>query len=291
MSDREPPPPESPIPSTIAGVLGSSQPHLEVNSPLQNEHLADYGEVKNTFDRFTGRTRKLLAASQEEAARFNRHSIGTGHLLLGLLKMGEGVPLRALTALGVAPERLRAAVEQAVVRGEDEPDDSIGLTSHAKAAIRMAIDEAGRDTSKVCSEHVLLGLCREQDGTAAKVLTGFNLSLQQVRTEVGRLLAPRPKSGALTRDNVVMCRLNDSALDALDTLVEARISTTRSAAAAWLIQAGIEAHAALFEQVAENVAQIRRLREETRQLGQELAKVPSVASASSEPTVTTQHST
>ena len=82
------------------------------------------------------------------------------------------------------------------------------------------------------------------EGTAAKVLATFSVSLEKVRAEVTRLLAPRRKTSVVTKDNVVMCRLDDAALDAIDTLVEARIRPTRSAAAAWLIQAGIDAHAA-----------------------------------------------
>ena len=117
------------------------------------------------------------------------------------------------------------------------------------------------------------------EGTAAKVLATFSVSLEKVRAEVTRLLAPRRKTSVVTKDNVVMCRLDDAALDAVDTLVEARIRPTRSAAAAWLIQAGIDAHAALFEQVSANVARIRRPREETWRLGWQLTESHGAARA------------
>ena len=117
------------------------------------------------------------------------------------------------------------------------------------------------------------------EDTAAKVLATFSVSLEKVRAEVTRLLAPRRKTSVVTKDNVVMCRLDVAALDAIDTLVEARIRPTRSAAAAWLIQAGIDAHATLFEQVSANVAQIRRLREETWRLGRQLTESHGAAGA------------
>jgi hypothetical protein len=98
------------------------------------------------------------------------------------------------------------------------------------------------------------------------VLHALGLTLEQTRDEVTRILggaAPSPKS------NVVMCRLDVRALEALDVLIEAGVRSTRSDAVAWLVQEGIEANAALFAVVAPNVAELRRLREETKRLAEQ----------------------
>jgi ATP-dependent Clp protease ATP-binding subunit ClpA len=224
-------------------------------------------ETRSTFDRFTGRSRKVLASAQEEAVRFNHKYIDTEHLLLGLLWMDEGVAVRALARLGVTPDQVRAAVKDLIGRSDYLTQTDPGLTLRAKRALELAVEEAHLvKQSYVCTEHILLGLIRTEEGIAAEVLAGFDVSLERVHAEVARILAPRPKN------TVIMCRLDDQARDALDTLIEAGICGTRSEAASWLVQAGIEAHATLFERVSANVAQIRRLREETQQLAQEAAE-------------------
>jgi ATP-dependent Clp protease ATP-binding subunit ClpA len=226
-----------------------------------------FPENRTTFDRFTGRTRNILASAQEEAVRFKHSYIDTEHLLLGLLRVDEGVAIRALVRLGAAPDQVRAAVEDIIGRGEYRTQTATGLTPRAKRALELAVETADLvKQSYVCTEHILLGLLRAEVGIAAEVLASFDVSLERVQVEVARLLAPRPKN------TVIMCRLDDQARDALDTLIEAGICGTRSEAASWLVQAGIEAHATLFERVAANVAQIRRLREETQQLVQETAE-------------------
>jgi ATP-dependent Clp protease ATP-binding subunit ClpA len=174
------------------------------------------------------------------------------------------VAIRALTSLGVGPDRVRVAVEAIIACGDPPMPGDGGLTPRAKLVIELAVEEARLVKQRyVCTEHILLGLIREGEGIAARVLAGFDVSLEQARAEVARILAPRPKN------NVVMCRLDDHALDALGTLIEAGVRSTRSDAASWLVQAGIEAHAELFKRVFANVAQIRRLREETQRLAQQ----------------------
>jgi ATP-dependent Clp protease ATP-binding subunit ClpA len=229
--------------------------------------VSPFPENRSTFDRFTGRTRKVLVSAQEEAIRFNHTYIDTEHVLLGLLRVDEGVAIRALARLGVTSDQVRAAVKDRIGRSDYLTQPDTGLTPRVKQVLEWAVEEANRVKQPyVCTEHLLLGLIRAEEGIAAEVLAGFEVSWELVHTEVAQILAPRPKN------TVIMCRLDDQARDALDTLIEAGICGTRSEAASWLVQAGIEAHATLFERVSANVAQIRRLREETQQLAQEAAE-------------------
>jgi hypothetical protein len=240
--------------------------------PMMSDQEVESGflpfpENRSTFDRFTGRSRKVLASAQEEAVRFNHTYIDTEHVLLGLLRVDEGVAVRALARLGVTSDQVRAAVKDRIGRSDYLTQTDTGLTPRVKQVLELAVEEANRvQQSYVCTEHILLGLIRAEEGIAAEILAGFEVSWERVHTEVARILAPRPKN------TVIMCRLDDQARDALDTLIEAGICGTRSEAASWLVQAGIEAHATLFERVAANVAQIRRLREETQQLAQDVAE-------------------
>jgi Clp amino terminal domain, pathogenicity island component len=235
------------------------------------------GDVKGAFDRFTERARKVLTLAQEEARRFNHNYIGTEHLLLGLLDEGEGVATKALDNLGVELNRVRAEVERIIGRGDRMMVGQIGLTPRAKKVLQLAIDEARLLKHRyISTEHLLLGLLREGEGIAADVLKRLDVTLEQARPQVLQILAssaPGPKS------NVVMCRLDDRALDALDTLIEAGVRSTRSDAAAWLIQEGIEANRALFETISANVAEIRRLREKTQRLAQQVKGDPTAPTA------------
>jgi ATP-dependent Clp protease ATP-binding subunit ClpA len=236
------------------------------------------------FDKFTERARQVLSDAQEEAQRFNHTYIGTEHLLLGLLRMPDGIAARALNGLGVELDNARRAVEFIIGRGDREIWGEVGMTPRAKKAIELAMDEARRlNHHYVGTEHILLGIIREGEGIAAGVLTSLGATLEQVRVEVVRLLGapsgdgpatPAASSGGGTstvKSNVVTCRLDDAALSALDALVEAGVRTTRSDAAAWLIAAGIETHRALFDRVNATVSEIRRLRTEARSLVEQVS--------------------
>ena len=230
----------------------------------------DKTPTSRAFDRFTERARRVLTLAQVEAQGLNHNYIGTEHLLLGLVAEGEGVAAQALTNLGVELTRVREAVEHIIGRGDRVVTGEIGLTPRAKKVFELAVDEARRLKHRyIGTEHLLLGLVREGEGIAANVLMSLGFTLEQVRAEVVQILggmAPGPKS------NVVMCRLDDRTLDALDTLIEAGVRTTRSDAAAWLIQAGIEANAPLFESVSATVAEIRRLRAEAQHKAQQITQ-------------------
>ncbi|HEY8285982.1 MAG TPA: Clp protease N-terminal domain-containing protein [Chloroflexota bacterium] len=224
--------------------------------------------MRETFARFTGRTRDALLRAQEEAQALNHTSIGTEHLLLGLLAERRSAAVKALAGLGIEPRQVRAAVEEIIGRGDPTPVGEVGLTPRCKVVLELAVDEARRlKRGYVCSEHLLLALIREGESVAAQVLAGFDVTLEKARTEVLQLTGGRMVSA---KNNVVMCRLDDASVNALDTLIEAGIRATRSDAAAWLVQQGIEANVPLFGRVSPTVAHIRRLRLEARRLAQEV---------------------
>src|SRR4051795_11222845 len=137
------------------------------------------------FDKFTERARKVLQLAQEEAHRFNHNYIGTEHLLLGLVREGDGVAARVLGNMGVQLPKVRSAVEFIIGRGEQAPTGEIGLTPRAKKVLELAIDEARRlNHHYIGTEHLLLGLVREGEGIAAGVLESLGVNLEKVRAQV-----------------------------------------------------------------------------------------------------------
>ncbi|MCC6626682.1 MAG: ATP-dependent Clp protease ATP-binding subunit [Chloroflexi bacterium] len=141
--------------------------------------------MADKFDKFTERARKVLTLAQEEAQRFNHNYIGTEHLLLGLVREGDGVAARVLSNLGVQLPKVRSAVEFIIGRGEGLVVGEIGLTPRAKKVIELAVDEARRlNHHYIGTEHLLLGLVREGEGIAAGVLESLGVSLEKVRTQV-----------------------------------------------------------------------------------------------------------
>jgi ATP-dependent Clp protease ATP-binding subunit ClpC len=142
-----------------------------------------------SFDRFTERARKVLTLAQEEAQRFNHNYIGTEHLLLGLVREGDGVAAKVLSNLGVELQKVRSAVEFIIGRGERTVSGEIGLTPRAKKVIELAVDEARRlGHHYIGTEHLLLGLIREGEGIAAGVLESLGVNLEKVRSEVIKVL-------------------------------------------------------------------------------------------------------
>src|SRR5437660_3804714 len=138
-----------------------------------------------SFDKFTERARKVMQLAQEEAQRLHHNYIGTEHLLLGLLREGDGVAGKVLTRLGVDLEQARQAVEGIVGRGDHLVSGEIGLTPRAKRVVELAVDEARRlHHHYLGTEHLLLGLLREGEGVGAGVLESFGLSLQEVRANI-----------------------------------------------------------------------------------------------------------
>src|SRR3954464_8545414 len=145
------------------------------------------------FDKFTERARKVLTLAQEEAQRFNHNYIGTEHLLLGLVREGDGVAARVLSNMGVQLPKVRSAVEFIIGRGETMVMGEIGLTPRAKKVIELAVDEARRlNHHYIGTEHLLLGLMREGEGIAAGVLESLGVNLEKVRAQVMQVVSQSP---------------------------------------------------------------------------------------------------
>jgi ATP-dependent Clp protease ATP-binding subunit ClpC len=148
------------------------------------------------FDKFTDRARKVLTLAQDEAQRFNHNYIGTEHLLLGLVREGEGVAARVLENMNVELPKVRTAVEFIIGRGDRPVVGEVGLTPRAKRVIELAIDEARRlGHNYIGTEHLLLGLVREGEGIAAGVLESLGVNLDKVRHEVIRVLSQSSSTG------------------------------------------------------------------------------------------------
>ncbi|PLR70228.1 ATP-dependent protease ATP-binding subunit ClpC [Bacillus sp. UMB0728] len=140
------------------------------------------------FGRFTERAQKVLALAQEEAIRLGHSNIGTEHILLGLVREGEGIAAKALYALGLGSEKIQKEVENLIGHGQDS-SQTPHYTPRAKKVIELSMDEARKlGHSYVGTEHILLGLIREGEGVAARVLNNLGVSLNKARQQVLQLL-------------------------------------------------------------------------------------------------------
>jgi ATP-dependent Clp protease ATP-binding subunit ClpC len=146
------------------------------------------GDDYMMFGRFTERAQKVLALAQEEALRLGHNNIGTEHILLGIVREGEGIAAKALSALGLSTEKIQKEVEALIGRGQ-ELTQTIHYTPRAKKVIELSMDEARKlGHSYVGTEHILLGLIREGEGVAARVLNNLGVSLNKARQQVLHLL-------------------------------------------------------------------------------------------------------
>ena len=140
------------------------------------------------FGRFTERAQKVLTLAQEEAVRLGHGNIGTEHILLGLIQEGEGIAAKALVALGLSLEKIQDEVEQLIGHGPEQTPN-IAYTPRAKKVIELSMDEARKlGHTYVGTEHILLGLIREGEGVAARVLNNLEISLNKARHQVLQLL-------------------------------------------------------------------------------------------------------
>ncbi|MFO0848480.1 MAG: ATP-dependent Clp protease ATP-binding subunit [Gemmataceae bacterium] len=148
------------------------------------------------YERFTDRARKVMQLANQEAQRFNHEYIGTEHILLGLVKEGSGVAANVLKNLDVDLRKIRLEVERIVQPGAGGDQVVMGRLPHtprAKKVIEYSIEEARNlNHNYVGTEHLLLGLLREQEGVAAQVLMNLGLKLEDVREEVLNLLGHNP---------------------------------------------------------------------------------------------------
>ena len=221
-------------------LLGLLRVEDEITTQLLTGLEVELGEVRSAVELVIGRgdqpatgtmhatprAKKVLVLAGEEARRFGREAVDTPHVLLGLVREGQGVAAGVLESLGAELDTLREAVEVLPMDGEGEQ---------------------GREE-------------QEDDGDASSSAWWEQAG---IRTRVEQSLRSF-FSGP--RDNVLSIRVDDGDVAAIDALVETGVLKTRSEAAAWLIRSGIEANRGLFEQVQEKTAEIRRLREETQEL-------------------------
>ena len=149
---------------------------------------------------FTERVRKVLAMAREEASRLHHEYVGTEHILLGLIREGEGVAATVLQNLNVDLDEIQQKIEETVKKGKAPQASDLPYTSRAKKVLELAMAEA-RDLSHsyVGTEHLLLGLLREEKGIAAQVLADAGINLDAARAETLRLLGTEmPQGGAAT---------------------------------------------------------------------------------------------
>ena len=156
------------------------------------------------FERFTERARQVVVFAQEEACVLKHDYIGTEHLLLGLLREEEGLAARVLESLGITVERVRAQVVRIVGSGEEVTSGQFPFTPRAKKVLELALREAlSLGQSYIATEHILLGVVRENQGVAARVLLDFGADAEKIRNGVIRMLAlpswrPPTETGAVS---------------------------------------------------------------------------------------------
>ncbi|HEY2156939.1 MAG TPA: ATP-dependent Clp protease ATP-binding subunit [Isosphaeraceae bacterium] len=171
------------------------------------------------YERFTDRARKVMQLANQEAQRFNHEYVGTEHVLLGLVKEGSGVAANVLKNLDVDLRKIRVEVEKIVQAGPDMVTmGKLTQTPRAKKVIEYAIEEARNlNHNYVGTEHLLLGLLREQEGVAAQVLMNLNLKLEEVREEVLNLLGHGMDAGGEGGERAGSTKGGKSKTPALDS--------------------------------------------------------------------------
>jgi ATP-dependent Clp protease ATP-binding subunit ClpA len=142
------------------------------------------------FERFTDGSRRVVVLAQEEARMLNHNYIGTEHILLGLLREGDGYAATALESLGISLDAVRQQVEEIIGHGQQAPSAHIPFTPRAKGVLELSLRESLQlGHGYIGTEHILLGLLREGDGVAAQVLVRLGADLDRVREQVLQLLA------------------------------------------------------------------------------------------------------
>jgi ATP-dependent Clp protease ATP-binding subunit ClpC len=153
--------------------------------------------MASRFEKFSERARRVLTLAQEEAQRFNHNNIGPEHILLGIVGEPDSVAAKVLVSLGISLNKVRSAVEFIIGHGEGGSKGEVGLSPGSKRVIELAIDEARYiGHNYIGTEHLLLGLLREGEGVASRVLDSLGVTLEKVRTEIGKIQeqgAARPK--------------------------------------------------------------------------------------------------
>jgi ATP-dependent Clp protease ATP-binding subunit ClpC len=142
------------------------------------------------FERFTERARQVVVLAQDEARALKHNYIGTEHILLGLLREEEGLAARVLDSLDITVEDVRANVARIVGQGEEVTTGQIPFTPRAKKVLELALREAlSLGHNYIGTEHILLGLVRENEGVAARILLDFDADAEKIRNEIIRMLS------------------------------------------------------------------------------------------------------
>jgi DNA-binding NarL/FixJ family response regulator len=159
--------------------------------PIPNDHYAEMEFPRRAWiDLFMHEARRVIGIAQDEARRLNHDFIGTEHILLGLIREVDGMAAQVLESLGIPLDRVRREVEEMIGTGLSPPSGHFAFTSHARQALELSHREAlqlGR--MKVGSEHILLGLIREGEGVAARVLVKLGADYARVRQQYIQILS------------------------------------------------------------------------------------------------------
>jgi ATP-dependent Clp protease ATP-binding subunit ClpC len=156
------------------------------------------------FERFTERAKQVVVLAQDEARALKHNYIGTEHILLGLLREEEGLAARVLESLDVTVEEVRAQVARIIGPG-DEPivSGQIPFTPRAKKVLELSLREAlSLKHNYIGTEHILLGLVRENEGVAARILLDFDADAEKIRNEIMRVLSGPGGPGLMHTETV-----------------------------------------------------------------------------------------
>ena len=167
------------------------------------------------FERFTERARQVVVLAQDEARTLKHNYIGTEHILLGLLREQEGLAARVLDSLDITVEEVRAQVARIVGQGDEVATGQIPFTPRAKKVLELALREGlSLGQTYIGTEHILLGLVRENEGVAARILLDFDADAEKIRNEIisalgspRRALSERPAPHQSTNNPriVILC--------------------------------------------------------------------------------------
>jgi ATP-dependent Clp protease ATP-binding subunit ClpC len=154
------------------------------------------------FERFTERARQVVVLAQDEARALKHNYIGTEHILLGLLREEEGLAARVLESLDITVEEVRAQVARIVGQGDEVTTGQIPFTPRAKKVLELALREAlSLGHNYIGTEHILLGMVRQNEGIASAVLLACGADGEKVRNETIRQLTAYPKSKPLDNED------------------------------------------------------------------------------------------
>ena len=177
------------------------------------------------FERFTDRARRVVVLAQAEARDLDHNYVGTEHILLGLLREGEGVAARALLSLGISLDAVRQRVEEIIGRGQQPAASGpIPFTPRAKKVLELSLREALQlGHTHIGTEHILLGLIREGDGVAAQVLLASGVDLNRGRERVIQVLTGRAGQQDAPGDAAADLRDRLAAITARLAVIERRL--------------------------------------------------------------------